>query len=140
MESSGASAASLMHRLRTRRRLPLFVLLVLAFQVLAPVWHAAVAGAEPLTTVLCTAEGVRHVVVAGSDTPAQALAQHTDCPYCGAHWQPTLSAAADPLWVTPPCADETLLAASPPPLDAQRVVAAHRTRAPPPANCIALPG
>ena len=69
MKTPGAPAASLMHTLRSRRRLPLFVLLVLVLQALAPAWLAT-ARAEPLTTVLCTAEGVRHVMVV--DTGARA--------------------------------------------------------------------
>ena len=130
MKTPGAPAASLMHTLRSRRRLPLFVLLVLVLQALAPAWLAS-ARAEPLTTVLCTAEGVRHVMVVDSGAPAQTAAQHATCPYCGAHWQPPLLASSDALRVTAPAFDAALPSAAPAAVDSQRVVAAHRSRAPP---------
>ena len=132
MMRAGADAASLLHVLRTARRLPLLVLVVLVVQALAPLLASGSARAAQLTTVICTSEGVRHVMVLETGVPAPEMPGHANCPSCGAHWQPTLPGTPGPLRVAAAILSETLPPSATLPPDGTRHVAAHRTRAPPP--------
>jgi hypothetical protein len=131
MMRAGADAASLLHVLRTARRLPLLVLVVLIIQVLAPALASGSARAAQLTSVICTSEGVRHVMVVETGVPAPEMPRHADCPSCGAHWQPTLPGTLGPLHLAEVVLDATLPPSAALPPDGTRLVAAHRTRAPP---------
>lgn len=134
MTRAGAATASLLHRLRTGRRLPLLVLFALVVQAIAPALVSASARAGGLASVICTAEGVRHVMVVEGGVPAPDAPRHADCPYCGAHWQPALPGPSGALRVADVSINEAVSPAPILPAQTRRLVAAHRTRAPPAAH------